>query len=746
MEHILALLLLAAAWLLFAGPLFWSPGNLYMIDTMLIDLPDRLHAARLWRGGHFPFWTSLLECGFPLFYDGQAGMLYPFFFLYLISPTPEMHDAFMALHYAIAAGAMYAFLAGHGLRPLAACVGAAAYFGGPPMQATHVVAGIPQTMCWLPLALLFIDRFAAGRRRALWWCAVINAPILLTACPNVALMCFTVELAYLGWVVLRERTAMAMIVAAPGPRRVHAHVRGALRHLKVFLSASAIMVGIAVALTMVQLLPTLQYFANSNRSQELGWDAVYHNRAVTLLQIFTVGVADAAPLKPSYAGYLAAGMLALVAVRSTWPKGWRGTLLIGLLLCLLAVDLSFGVAALVLGGLIWNRGDARFWIVLLGLSLLAAMATPVLWPFYYLPPFSWFRWPNIYLLISLVAYCVLMAIGADDVLNRVGRALPSRTTAWRLVVGAALTAPVVFLATNQSMAMCLAPPGWYQQASPAILRAARQAGHFRLLPLIYGRVEGKKPETPQRYWPVERMRTSALMLSPNYNLLHGVAVSVQKNQFDSVTPAEMTHLVASDRHISNGYLQVAAITHIADIVPLERHLRDATELISPAPVRLYRLKDPQPRAWMVYQARRIDDPHQRVRAINSPDFDAKKVAIVETDVALPGPPATPPRVAWHEPAPASLVVDVESQRAGLLVVADMYATSLVATIDGQPAPLLKANHAFRGVLVPAGRHRVEMWFRPTAFYVGSVVSCLTLAVVVFRLARDPRRPGRRPMR
>jgi len=51
-------------------------------------------------------------------------------------------------------------------------------------------------------------------------------------------------------------------------------------------------------------------------------------------------------------------------------------------------------------------------------------------------------------------------------------------------------------------------------------------------------------------------------------------------------------------------------------------------------------------------------------------------------------------------------------------------------VDGRPAPLLRANVAFRAVAVPAGRHVVDMVYRPTAALVGLVVSGITLAALV----------------
>jgi hypothetical protein len=60
----------------------------------------------------------------------------------------------------------------------------------------------------------------------------------------------------------------------------------------------------------------------------------------------------------------------------------------------------------------------------------------------------------------------------------------------------------------------------------------------------------------------------------------------------------------------------------------------------------------------------------------------------------------------------SVVIEVESSQAGVLVLHDIHYPGWEATVDGERRPILRANLLFRGVEVPAGRHRVEFHFRP----------------------------------
>lgn len=73
----------------------------------------------------------------------------------------------------------------------------------------------------------------------------------------------------------------------------------------------------------------------------------------------------------------------------------------------------------------------------------------------------------------------------------------------------------------------------------------------------------------------------------------------------------------------------------------------------------------------------------------------------------------------------TVTVSVQTDAPGYLVLADAYYPGWQATIDGQPAPLLRANYAFRAVPVPAGDHIVQMVFNPPIWWLGLAVSGLT---------------------
>ena len=97
---------------------------------------------------------------------------------------------------------------------------------------------------------------------------------------------------------------------------------------------------------------------------------------------------------------------------------------------------------------------------------------------------------------------------------------------------------------------------------------------------------------------------------------------------------------------------------------------------------------------------------------------------------LPGgypSPAETVRVVRHEPDRVEL--DAVLERPGIVVLADIHYPGWTLTIDGQPAPIYRANRMMRGAAVAAGRHTLVYTFRPASFRVGLVVSGLGLAAL-----------------
>jgi hypothetical protein len=75
-------------------------------------------------------------------------------------------------------------------------------------------------------------------------------------------------------------------------------------------------------------------------------------------------------------------------------------------------------------------------------------------------------------------------------------------------------------------------------------------------------------------------------------------------------------------------------------------------------------------------------------------------------------------------------LEAELDAPGVVVLVDAWDPGWRAWIDGVPTEVLRANGAFRAVRVPAGRHVVEMRYRPWPVLAGLSLSAAGLLVLV----------------
>jgi Bacterial membrane protein YfhO len=135
-----------------------------------------------------------------------------------------------------------------------------------------------------------------------------------------------------------------------------------------------------------------------------------------------------------------------------------------------------------------------------------------------------------------------------------------------------------------------------------------------------------------------------------------------------------------------------------------------------------------PLARMYYDLDVIADPAQRVARLQD-NYPLLERAIVEEPIGPLAKPATPPTVQVDRREQTRVEVDVQTAGEGLLVLADPWYPQWKVSVDGRPAELLRVDHAFRGVRVPAGSHRVVFTYQDRALWLGMALA-LTTAVAL----------------
>jgi hypothetical protein len=174
-----------------------------------------------------------------------------------------------------------------------------------------------------------------------------------------------------------------------------------------------------------------------------------------------------------------------------------------------------------------------------------------------------------------------------------------------------------------------------------------------------------------------------------------------------------------------GFLDAANVRFLVSMAPLSdpalREVHRGTALV-------YENLRALPRAYLVPSVARVA-PGQALPAMQR-GWDPRQTAYLPDTarVALPAEPLQGgARVTSH--TPDRVEVRVAASRQALLVLADNYYPGWRAAVDGRETPVYQANHAFRGVVVPAGEHTVVFTFEPAELSKGLYVSLAVAALL-----------------
>ena len=143
-------------------------------DTIIYYFPIADRLVDVLRDGRVMLWTRYLFGGFPLFADGEGGMLYPPNVLaYLLLPDVEAAIWLRITRYFMAASFTYAYLRSLKLNGFAAVSGALSFAFGSFMVGQMAHTNVVNTALWLPLTLSMVELSVRNIRRKRWLYATL---------------------------------------------------------------------------------------------------------------------------------------------------------------------------------------------------------------------------------------------------------------------------------------------------------------------------------------------------------------------------------------------------------------------------------------------------------------------------------------------------------------------------------------------------------------------------------------------
>lgn len=664
-------------------------------------------------------WVSGFKCGFPLLAEGQGGLYYPPTWLTLLLFSPEAALSAMTIASVLGAAATTWILARSlGASPLGGILAGVVFAWGGYASAHHMHTPLLATLPWLPL-LLYLAGRAGGERSLRGWAVVgvVWAFQLFPGHPQVPVMSLVLALLYGAYVSL---TRYGTAVAAMGRTAAGA------------LVAASVGVGLAA----IHLLPLVELSRASDRP---GGHLAYDGAALFSLppsHVLTalVPYAFGGPTRTPEAGPFA--------------------------------ELAFyaGVAPLLLGvaaaSLRPRRAGATFFAVAAFVSLLLAFGryAPFFGIIHALPVFSGFRVPPRFLVIFDLGIALLAGLALDALAGPAPEAGRRRR---RLAIAAVLLALVLGVSGARA--------GW-EGAGKAVglltASAAWLSAGAILKPHAWKALGVALAVLDLQGFAVDAYRSS-FATSAHIGLRHPVFESLHRPPgagrvfvafgrepwlfldnpaleygFEELAGYSAVNVLAYGRYVHTfwetgrwAFLDGANVRWVADLRPAER--RDWPDgrlrLVSDGPHgAVYENPTALPRAYAVHEVCRVSGTSQALGAIAEGLVDLTRAVVLE-DPAAPTPSGGgPSEVVVAQYGPTEVRLRATMRGGGYVVLADTHFPGWRVLVDGRPAPIWRANAAFRAVYVEEGAHEVTFVYEPATLRRGAAVSLatvLTLATV-----------------
>ncbi len=712
--------------LLVPGRLVYQ-GDLTSSDVTELNFPRRDLLASSLKKGSLPVWTDLIGDGFPLLAEGQTGIFYPpnlVFFGLLDSVTA--YNLVVILSFILAAVVTYMFARSLGRgRYASAFAGVAFGFSGFFIARLRFMA-LLNGCSWLPLALYGVEKFHKTRR---WRFAALTGVTL-------AIQLFA------GFVQIFYITALAVIVFflyrfAPDVYRA-VRAKKWRRETGIAIGMIVVVFLVAALVAMVQLVPSVQGIKSSNRSGGVTFEE-----------------ATVFPMRPPHLAMFVSPFQFGNPALGTYDAAknglfWENNAFCGVSTLLLAL-----IALVVL---VRRKGrkssETFFWLATPLLSILIALGSSTffyrfLWSF--LPGMKIFRFPQRFLLFVVLALAMLGAIGLDYLMSLKPLRKWIGPVAIAVVVAELFVFSITQVNTINSKEL-LRPP-----STVAFLK--QHPGRYRIGHI--GELESWKLSVYDvaHGWhkDLEPYIIYRAMMEPELNMLYDVEAVASQGQygiyrvknllafqqaadyradFRAAVPDSSVRILGAQnvRYVFSEFLITSPLLKMSAHVDLGKKQRG---------IYIYENLAEQPRVS-------VAGDYVAVKDIEKVDPDE-----------LFGPSYNPSKVLLDEPPPAGFVkggggkavitsysprevrITADVERSGILVLADSFYPGWKAMVDGKPAQIIRANYAFRGLVLPGGRHKVVFSYTPENYLLAGLVSILTvlalLALLVIAMVRERRK-------
>lgn len=715
-------------------------------------------AATLRATGHFPLWNPYLFGGMPYIAAMHGDIFYPTFLLRMIMPTDIAMTWGFIIHVFLAGFFTYVFLRGLGYGFFGSLVGGLAY-----MMSGQIASSVSPghdgklfVSALFPLGLWMLHRGIREGKNWSWGAfALIVGLCVLSPHPQLLQYMLLTSGAYALFL------AFATLEGGRLPRNV------AIRRL----GAALIAVLIGLAIGAVQYLPVREYVKWSPRAGGLGDYAAATSYAWPPEELLNAYLPQFSGMLNNYWGrngihlhsdYVGVVVLILAGAAFLGLRAdprrkqiifWTSALIVSVLWSLGSATPFYHIPYALIPGTKFFRAPATiFFVGTLAIGLLACAGTE---------RFLQLRVSRKYLVGWLIAGGVIAVLASVGALNGIAESFADPRAldrvqanrgavfvgAWRSFAFVVMLFAVWYGFSRNKLSIRLT--AWALAFLVAIDLWSIERLYWMFSPpasVIYASDEIistlKAEPQPARVFAFQLRltRDPDVFLNGDALMTYGQRLvwGYHGNQIGRYNA--LTDYPEGQRLLSPNGLALTNTKFLLTNVPEMPFVRNATMVKGPVvnasadTTYLFRVSETNPYAWVTPVAVKADDD-QVLATIMDPRFDVKRAALFEpgADVAasssvkaLPAPLPIEASVSRYEPGRVQMELSAPAPAGASLVVSENYYPGWIASVDGRPGRIGRADYSLIGVELPEGARKVELNFTSPAYQRGKVVTWIAI--------------------
>jgi len=655
---------------LFFGDIIFSSQTFFMRDTLIQFFPWNIFKNTCLQQGIIPFWNPFSHCGMPFSAAMQAAVYYPPNIIFYILNFVTAYKIYIVFHIFIAFVSMFLLMRESGMDDDAAFLSGIIFaFNGYILTKIEFLS-VLGTSVWMPAAFLILmkSRERTGFKRISALALVLSFQFL-AGHPQILFYEILALFIYCAalFIFTREKTAKPFLT----------------------LTSSGIL---AVMISAVQFIPSLEFVLNSTRGKGLPLEFVMTNSfSLGMLTKFFDPFLRYSNNDWPYSCYV--GIIAFVIFLSSFKS------------------LSKSV---------------RFYWALFIVSIFAALGgnNPAFGFIIKVLPFlKAFRYPSTILYLSVFA----VAAGA-------GYAMTALRVSKKIKILLVLAVFAELFITGKKFNSST-DKGIFTVYGDKINFLIKQEGFFRYF--VAHRTSDSIKDCYWSDWKDHLYGDTGLV----FGLYNAVGQNIELTDYNDFKK-RILWTASSDRAMK--FLSMMSVRFLlADYkVKSNKWKLRFENPKAPYNVRIYENKDFLPRVYFAGRAKAMDK-EKILDYMESDAFDPRKEVVFESmgtvpiDSIVTVPIGIPiagktPKAVITEDIINRISITVYAPRDAWLIMTDAFYPGWKALVDGKKTKIVKANYFQRAVFVPEGSHIITFSYRPLSFVAGFVIAFFSLIFLLYK--------------